>query len=50
MDAIGRMTSEYVIETFKPKYVIACLPDYAYGQGVGVGMKQVFTRNTLKLK
>ncbi|MBP8933433.1 MAG: ABC transporter substrate-binding protein [Candidatus Atribacteria bacterium] len=45
VDAIGRMTSEYVIETFKPKYVIACLPDYAYGQGVGVGMKQVYEKH-----
>ena len=44
VDAIGRMTSEYVIQTYKPKYVIACLPDYAYGHGVGVGMKQVYEK------
>lgn len=45
VDAIGRMTAEYVINTFKPKYVIACLPDYAYGHGVGVGMKQVYEKH-----
>ena len=44
VDAIGRMTSEYVIKTFEPKYVIACLPDYAYGHGVGVGMRQVYEK------
>src|SRR5690606_23639467 len=27
-----------------PKYVIACLPDYAYGHGVGVGMRQVYEK------
>ncbi|MCS7241212.1 MAG: ABC transporter substrate-binding protein [Candidatus Caldatribacterium sp.] len=45
VDAIGRMTAEYVIKTFKPKYVIACLPDYAYGHGVAVGLKQVYEKH-----
>lgn len=45
VDAIGRMTAEYVIKTFNPKYVIACLPDYAYGHGVSVGMKQVYEKH-----
>ncbi|MEN3184268.1 MAG: ABC transporter substrate-binding protein [Atribacterota bacterium] len=45
VDAIGRMTAEYVIKTFNPKYVIACLPDYAYGHGVAVGLKQVYEKH-----
>lgn len=45
VDAIGRMTAEYVIKTFNPKYVIACLPDYAYGHGVAVGLRQIYEKH-----
>ncbi|HHY45846.1 MAG TPA: ABC transporter substrate-binding protein [Firmicutes bacterium] len=42
VDAIGRICADYVAKTYKPKRVILCLPDYAYGHGAFTGAMQVF--------
>jgi len=42
VDAIGRICADYVAKTYRPKRVILCLPDYAYGHGAYTGASQVF--------
>ncbi len=42
VDAVGRICSDYVAKTYKPKSVVLFLPDYAYGHGAAKGANKVF--------
>ncbi len=42
VDAVGRISADYVSKTYKPKSVVLFLPDYAYGRGAAEGAHKIF--------
>ena len=43
VEAVGRISADYVSKTYKPKNVFLFLPDYAYGRGAFDGASKTFS-------